>query len=330
MKTQLIQDFDESGSAPAAPAALAAAPPPAAPPRPVAAPPRAAEALERNAEPITRPRPAVWRRPQQVRAPAPAQGFAPQPPDFASAGGQTTVPDLAAPLNAGLARSQRDTTDVNGDSEWLATLLARDAEELSAAQASRRRTRRLAAWGAAGVALAVLAAGGLWLYQDNRVEGALVVVASTSPAPAAAPAPAPAAAARPSLTGASAALSTSSGVAPARVPAMPLTPTAPASTDKPAPVAPLTVEKESAAPSYAEPEKHARAAQTVPAPRPRHTQVRKHPKPEATAGIPADTEASSRQRREETLMQCRAHGYDERQCLQRGCEMTRFGFACKG
>jgi hypothetical protein len=29
-------------------------------------------------------------------------------------------------------------------------------------------------------------------------------------------------------------------------------------------------------------------------------------------------------------MQCRAHGYDERQCLQRGCEMTRYGFACKG
>jgi hypothetical protein len=29
-------------------------------------------------------------------------------------------------------------------------------------------------------------------------------------------------------------------------------------------------------------------------------------------------------------MQCRAHGYDERQCFQRGCEMTKFGFACKG
>jgi hypothetical protein len=39
---------------------------------------------------------------------------------------------------------------------------------------------------------------------------------------------------------------------------------------------------------------------------------------------------SYRQRYEETLMQCRAHGYDERQCLQRGCEMTRYGFACKG
>jgi hypothetical protein len=52
-------------------------------------------------------------------------------------------------------------------------------------------------------------------------------------------------------------------------------------------------------------------------------------KVEARAVDP-EREPSARQRREETLMQCRAHGYDERQCLQRGCEMTRFGFACKG
>lgn len=62
--------------------------------------------------------------------------------------------------------------------------------------------------------------------------------------------------------------------------------------------------------------------------RPR-SHTRKHAKAEARAAGPA-REPSARQRREETLMQCRAHGYDERQCLQRGCEMTRFGFACKG
>ena len=39
---------------------------------------------------------------------------------------------------------------------------------------------------------------------------------------------------------------------------------------------------------------------------------------------------SPRQRREETLMQCRAHGYDARQCIERGCTMTRYGFACRG
>jgi hypothetical protein len=39
---------------------------------------------------------------------------------------------------------------------------------------------------------------------------------------------------------------------------------------------------------------------------------------------------SPRQRREETLMQCRAHGYDARQCIERACTMTRYGLACKG
>jgi hypothetical protein len=62
--------------------------------------------------------------------------------------------------------------------------------------------------------------------------------------------------------------------------------------------------------------------------RPR-SHAKKRTKVEARAAEPA-REPSARQRREETLMQCRAHGYDERQCLQRGCEMTRFGFACKG
>jgi hypothetical protein len=45
---------------------------------------------------------------------------------------------------------------------------------------------------------------------------------------------------------------------------------------------------------------------------------------------PAATEPSPRRRREETLMQCRAHGYDARQCVERACTMTRFGLACKG
>jgi hypothetical protein len=30
------------------------------------------------------------------------------------------------------------------------------------------------------------------------------------------------------------------------------------------------------------------------------------------------------------MLQCRARGYAERQCVQRGCAMTRFGFACTG
>jgi hypothetical protein len=66
-----------------------------------------------------------------------------------------------------------------------------------------------------------------------------------------------------------------------------------------------------------------------PAPKRQRSHARRRPKAEASADD-ADSEALYRQRREETLMQCRAHGYDERQCFQRGCEMTKFGFACKG
>jgi hypothetical protein len=39
---------------------------------------------------------------------------------------------------------------------------------------------------------------------------------------------------------------------------------------------------------------------------------------------------SARQRREETLLQCRAHGYDARQCIRRGCSTTRYGLVCRG
>ena len=48
------------------------------------------------------------------------------------------------------------------------------------------------------------------------------------------------------------------------------------------------------------------------------------------AGADADTAPAPDRRREETLMQCRVLGYDERQCERHGCEMTRFGLACRG
>jgi hypothetical protein len=192
---------------------------------------------------------------------------------------------------------------VNGDPEWLAALIARDAEELSESQSRGRRTRRLVTWGTASVLLTLLAAGGLWLYPENRVEGALVVVANTSPAPV---------------------------VTAARAPAIPVTPVLAASRETPPSAAAVTAETKDSPPSNAAPDKPVQGAETIPAPKPRRTHVRKHPRTEARAEIPADTEPSARQRQEETLMQCRAHGYDDRQCTERGCEMTRFGFACKG
>jgi hypothetical protein len=345
MKTQLIQDFNESGSVPAGPAPAAPAPnapPQAAPAAPPAVPPAvppevppssAVESSEPITEPATQPRPAVWHRPQQAGAqaqgahpPFQAHGFAPQPPGLFGSGAQeTTVPDTAAPMNARRQMRPRDTTDVNSDADWLTELLARDAEEQSESQRSGRWLRRLATWGTASIVLVLLAAGGLWLYQESRVEGALVVVANTSPAPAAT-------ASRSSLAGASAALPKGAGMAAVAAPPPSSRPaeahngaepgvgavggtsgaaTASAAGDAPRPVV-------------------AAAEPAVPAPKPRRAHVRKHPKAEARAEIPADSEPSARQRREETLMQCRARGYDDQQCLERGCEMTRFGFACKG
>jgi hypothetical protein len=227
------------------------------------------------------------------------------------------VPDLAAPLNARLKERPRDTTDVNGDPEWLAALLARDAEELSESQSSSRWTRRLLTWGTATVVPVLLAAGGLWLYQESRVEGALVVVANTSPAPATP-------AARPSVARTSPALPASPDVAAAGAPV------APVAAATPAPAARLTAERPDAAPSNAAPDKQAQQAETIPQPSLKRARVRKHPKAEAGAEVPADSEPSASRRKEETLLQCRAHGYDDRQCVRRGCEMTRYGFACKG
>jgi hypothetical protein len=228
-------------------------------------------------------------------------------------------------MNAGRQMRPRDTTDVNSDADWLTELLARDAEEQSESQRSGRWLRRLATWGTASIVLVLLAGGGLWVYQESRVEGALVVVANTSPAPAAT-------ASRSSLAGASAALPKSAGMAavappsPGSHPAEALNGAGRGAEAVGGSSGAATASAAGDAPRQVV----ASAEPAVPAPKPRRAHVRKHPKAEARAEIPADSEPSARQRREETLMQCRARGYDDQQCLERGCEMTRFGFACKG
>ena len=57
---------------------------------------------------------------------------------------------------------------------------------------------------------------------------------------------------------------------------------------------------------------------------------REHPASKAASRAPVERVQSDRRRREETLLQCRALGYDEGQCIRRECEMTRFGLACRG
>jgi hypothetical protein len=248
------------------------------------------------------------------------------------------------PLAPSPQRWSRDTTDVNGSPEWLADIMARDAELQSQSQRNSRWKRGLATGGAAAVLLALLGSGGLWLYQESQVEGTMVVLANTSPAPAVT-------ASRPALAlspqGAPAGAGSGSSAPASRLTDAPGAPgaagvagvaavgattggsTAAAAGETPvlAPQAADAGAAEAPAVTPAAPEKPSQAA---PAPRRARAHTRKHARTEAKADIPADSGPSARQRHEETLMQCRAHGYDERQCLERGCEMTRYGFACKG
>jgi hypothetical protein len=295
MKPQLLQDLNESGSAQSKP------PDPGA------------------AGQVTRPRPSVKPRPQAAEpdATVPAKGFAPQPPAFAEpipppTPTPTPTPTLP-PTQPRRATPQATEPWTPADSTedevpaWLAERLALDAERQQRTERSRLWARRLVSWGAAGVLLALLAGGGLYLYDQSQVEGALVVVANTNPAdpPKAAPASA----------------------AP-RVDTAQASPSLPV----PAPESPALVSTTPPA-SRAAQAGQAGQAEDQPAdiapPRHQRSHVRKRLKAEASARA-AKAEPSARQRREETLMQCRAHGYDERQCLRRGCEMTRYGFACKG
>jgi hypothetical protein len=235
------------------------------------------------------------------------------------------------------ARTEPFTDDVTiprspsavDDADWLAARPRAETPPGAAPPRNRFWKRRLVAWSIAGGLLAGLAAGGLWLYEENRVDGALGVVAATSPArtaPAAAPAP--------------------QAVAPA--PSPPVQPTATTDTVRPLP----EVATAAAVPASPAPDDTADrtvksvdtaaadAADVEPTKRaPRHAETaRKRPLQKTPRARTHDTapaprvaaEPSARQRREETLLQCRAHGYDERQCDRRACTMTRYGLVCRG
>jgi hypothetical protein len=357
MKTQLLQDFQESGSADAAPKpADPPPPPPARPPRPAVwhgpgarrdgaavqqadpgpmqrAPDTPARglgvAIEAWAERAAQHRPGAPPPP-----PPPPPPPAPPPPDEATVPGQhartSHVPPPRSPEPAPEPPPQPrigpDTlprpTRVEAEADWLAARLREDAAERDAPAWSSLWKRRLVTWSIAGGLLAALAAGGLWLYEENRVEGALVVVANTSPAPAAAPSGAQA-----FPTGSAAA-----------VPVAPAAPAPPAADDAVKPLPPQPGPDVAPAPPPAAADARTVVPVDVNPPRraARHASTaRKHAAAKARRAQtqdepPVAATPSPRQRREETLMQCRAHGYDERQCIERACTMTRYGLACKG
>jgi hypothetical protein len=271
--------------------------------------------------------------------------------------------------------------------DFTAGNVRRPAAHVDAPDAVSGWTRRALGWSLGFSLLAAVVAGGLWLYEDRRVEGALVVVAHRGAAqePAAPrasataallPAPAPA--------GTGAAVGTAA-VADARM-AAPSDAVAPAPRDgrinesgapgvatpgvatpgvptpgvpTPGPVTPDAATRRAATPSspdvesaLAGPARIADEAAPTPsrerlarrqerreryerqARQAREAREARHARRPAPAVVPEPVREpatpSPRQRREETLMQCRAHGYDEQQCVARGCDMTRFGFACRG
>lgn len=370
MKTQLLQDIDENGSAAR---------------RLTPAPPVGAKGA---AHP--KPAPAVWRRPQAPGTPSSRYPFtgpftapfnAPQratassmrrasepgrPPGerrmpFASPFPPAPAGDagaasgaMAAGPDAAAAPRASDASFTAEMPPWLAERLREDAAARSEWRWRGAWTRRLLTSGVAAVLLALVGAGALWLYRETRDEGALTVVANVAPvdaAPAAGagavPSPSPAlvpvlpraAVTAPREAGmqgrssaTSAAISTAPGItdlsafapAPAtRAAPVSAVPTASAASDSPAPSATRTERRADAATGRPS----GRTAERTSS-RPARTVAKAEP---GTAAVTQDDDRpATRRRREETLMQCRVLGYDERTCIRRGCDMTRFGLACKG
>ncbi|MFJ1467104.1 hypothetical protein [Massilia orientalis] len=367
MKTQLLQDFQESGSAPSTPPSPP--PSPAAPrrrpavwhgpgsqraeagaavqkadPGPAQRAPEvsargkgvAIEALAdriaqartaRPAPPAPPPPPAdeptvpgaeARPHPEPPRPPEPPPAADHIPPPVADRIPLPVADQIPPPVADPIPPPRADTGTVprpvqpDIEAEWLAARLREEAAAREAPAWTSMWKRRLVTWSIAGGLLAGLAAGGLWLYEENRVEDALVVVANMSPAgqPSAAafvaraPAPAPVPVlVRPAVT-------------PEPVKPVPDEPVAPVIEDKAPAAAPVDVTP---------PRRAARHKTTVKkqgTAKARRTATKEAP--------PVAADPSPRQRREETLMQCRAHGYDARRCIERACTMTRYGLACKG
>ncbi|KQV40232.1 hypothetical protein [Massilia sp. Root335] len=412
MKTQLLQDFQESGSAPSA--SKPADPPPVAAPTPAPAAPD-----DVRAAPAAGPRPAVWHGPGGQRAEAgaavqradpgamqrapdtPARGLgaaieawaeraaqerpapaaqgrpaapasappqATQPPQTAAPAQEATLPGQHArhrPVPSVAPAETRETpaapapgnhvpprrppephvdpgtiprpVQPEAEADWLAARMRAEASLRETPAWSSMWTRRLVTWSIAGGLLAGLAAGGLWLYEENRVDGALVVVANTTPTPTPAPAP-PVAASGAQAFAAGAPAAAADVVRPIPAPPEPEVgnaPLQPAPAPEPATAAAVP-HPAAAGPATADVEpprrapRHAASARKRAVAKVRHAEARDETRDETRDRAPAALTPSPRERREETLMQCRAHGYDERQCFQHACTMTRYGFVCKG
>lgn len=209
-----------------------------------------------------------------------------------------------------------DETPATAIPDWLAERLREDAAEAERAAQRTRWQRRAVGTGIAAGLLAVMAAATLWLVQEHRVDGALVVVANTTPT-VAIPAPDDA-----GSTG-------TTSAAPRTAVDFPSTPSR---TDTLAAASDVTAEAggpgQSAQPALEAPTTAPPTpSSSAPTPQPPQPSAKRSA---ARTNSPGAAASSTRLRREETQMQCRAHGYDARQCAARACTMTRYGFACRG
>jgi hypothetical protein len=266
------------------------------------------------AQPPRRPPASAWHRaPAQAQPQPTVPQTAPQTERHASTHASTHAATQSATQTPAQARTEAETTAAPfttaapepyfaSEPDWLVELMRQDAERADARQRAGQWRRRVFTWAIAAGALAALAAGGFWLVEDRRVDSALVVVAETSPSSAAPAAPGTTAKAEtPSAA-------TLESIAPTveRIPALPML-------TRPPPEVASPVDAKAAGSPAQGPGRE-----------------RKPSAARAEAKGAADRESSERHRREETLLQCRALGYDEAQCVKRGCVMTRFGLACRG
>jgi hypothetical protein len=277
MKTRLLEDIDENGSA----APLLERPGGAVRARSLAdaTAPNPAHAVRKDPGP-------------PGRADTAEPRFAPQPPGFQAG---LHVPRADPPTDPQPSPAAGTSPLAADGPDWLAARLQEDATLRDEPEWNSLWKRRLVAWSGAAVLLALGAAAGLWMVQESRVEGALVVMANTSP------------------------------------PVLPATATAGASAaHRPAPAEPAAAAAAALAPASAAAAVSVTPREPEPSREPAAPRHRKVASAQPKLAAPEKQQSSARLRREETLMQCRAHGYDERQCLERSCVMTRFGLACRG
>lgn len=347
----------------AAPAADPIATPPAATPVEPPAPPSARvwQVRAPRGEPSYRPADAGGARSAQFKprtvwqgpaAPAPQPAVEPPAPPVHAQDIADEVAEIERALQGGATAQARapQTVAAGIDEQEIADELAaieRALERSEAASAKPARSKRwLIAAGAAGSVLlaAGLVAATVQWYQDESKNVDTMNVLATS---AASPAQPPAAPSAPVLPEAPLAASVAETPAAAPPPMVMLEQPAPpvktAVVSEPVP-APAPTSTPAAQATPAPPAAEAVAPEPEPAPpvaKPRRKEAvarrdddapqRPAPRPRPQPAVAATESAPSRdEQMEETLRQCRAAGYHTAQCLEKKCQATKYGLACRG